>query len=147
MTRHQRRKAAKARWEAKAERLATAHKAWETQRIVSANLANPIRPSRTIKGLGNRGVYKGVTAATARGSQGKRALFDTPNEQLGKPGKARAPRAHSVHCPTVFQGLDGADLSGKALRQRAKEERLAREAKARETQPKSTRLLPWMIKG
>jgi hypothetical protein len=67
MTRHQRRKAAKARSLEKAMRLAKAELAMRTQATVERNLSNPRRPTRSGKGMGNRGLYQGNWAATARG--------------------------------------------------------------------------------
>lgn len=58
-TRHQRRKASKAKWEAKAEALVQAHRAWERAKIVRMNMNNPIRPAKSPKGMGNRAIYEG----------------------------------------------------------------------------------------
>lgn len=71
MTRHQRRKASKARWIAKAEKLVAAHHAWERAKIVRENMSKPKRPERSPKGMGNRSVYQGLTAATAVVSSGR----------------------------------------------------------------------------
>lgn len=71
MTRHERRKAAKARWIAKAEKLVAAHHAWERAQIVRKNMSAPKRPDRSPKGMGNRAVYQGLTAATAVVSSGR----------------------------------------------------------------------------
>lgn len=63
MTRNQRRKAARERKEAKAAKL----NAWALQTLqretVKHNLANPKRPERSPKGMGNRNVYDDVKAA------------------------------------------------------------------------------------
>jgi hypothetical protein len=67
MTRHQRRKAAKANAEARLERLITAAIADRNAKIVRGNLSNPRRPHRSAKGMGNRGIYRGDWSDFARG--------------------------------------------------------------------------------
>lgn len=71
MTRHERRKAAKARWIAKAGKLYAAQLAWERAQIVRKNMSSPKRPERSPKGMGNRSVYQGLTSATAVVSSGR----------------------------------------------------------------------------
>ena len=67
MTRHQRRKAANAKRDAKEKSIVAAHKAWERDQIVKSNLSRPISAPRSERGLGNLAIYDGRNGPRARG--------------------------------------------------------------------------------
>jgi hypothetical protein len=66
MTRHQRRKAARAAQAAKLERLANAERVRRVSEQVRDNLSNPKRPGRSSAGLVS-GIYRGEAMARAHG--------------------------------------------------------------------------------
>lgn len=92
MTRHQRRKLARGRKDAKAAILNSRALAILASERTKANLSNPHHAKRSGK-LGNRAVYSGSTSHSTAGANGKK-LFDVANADLRSRTKARR-RAHS----------------------------------------------------
>jgi hypothetical protein len=82
MTRNQRRKLARKRWEAKATALVEAHHAWVRHQTVKANLANPHRPERS--GALASHAQSWAFGFSARGANGK-ATTTTDNSFVVKP--------------------------------------------------------------